>query len=109
MSKFSPGDTWEDEDNGMAWQIQEVRRKYVVKVRPVDGNGTEQDVERAVYPESSLERKVEDGTLQPVTEESDDEESGKTYPCKWCDDTFDSQRGLETHVGMAHEIPRDTE
>lgn len=39
-------------------------------------------------------------------EEEDEEESegdGSTYTCSVCSETFDTERGRDTHEGLAHE------
>lgn len=109
MSEYSVGDTWVDETRGMALQVQAVEYTYEVQYRPVDGDGDESDVETANYPEDSLTRKLESGDWTVPDEEESDEESGQTFVCKFCDDTFDNEQGLRTHVGMVHDVTDDDE
>lgn len=109
MTEFEVGDTWIDEDGETAWQVQEIERSYRVQIRPVDGTGDEDDVESVTYPADSLRRKLDWEGLEPVEDETDDEDTGETYLCKFCDETFDTQQGLRTHVGMLHDVTGDDE
>lgn len=109
MTEFEVGDTWVNEDEGIAWQVQAVQYEYVVKTRPVDGDGDESDVEVITYPEDSLKRKLKWDDLTVVSDDSDDEDTDEENVCERCGETFDSPRGLSTHKGMAHDSARPDE
>lgn len=109
MTEYDVGDTWIDEEEGLAWQVQSIVYSYEVQVRPVDGDGDESDVDTVTYPADSLARKIDWEGLVPVEDDTDDEDTGETYLCKFCDETFDTEQGLRTHVGMLHDVTADDE
>lgn len=102
MTKLAVGTTLRTEDGEYAWQLQAVQRKFTVRMKPVDGADDRSEIEDAIYPEEAISRKIENGELELVEPETEETGGGDKVTCARCGETFDTERGLDTHAGMIH-------
>jgi len=102
MTELAVGTVLKTGDGETYWQLQEVERKFYVRMRPVHGGDDPAEVENAVYPEEAIARKITAGELELVETATAETDGGDQKTCAECGETFETERGLRTHAGMIH-------
>jgi len=100
---YDEGTVWEDPDTGAEWAVVGVRRSYEVEI--VDGDDDRDDdlLETMTVPEATIQRKLDRGDLVEADDSNQEGDWEEGYPCDDCGKVFDSEHGLATHRGQAHE------
>jgi len=102
MPEYGPDDRFQDPDSGEVWLVESVSVEYRVSIYNPTEENPDDTIETATVPQDTLDVKMDYGDLEPITDDSEDQDSNQEYACEVCEDTFDTEHGLATHVGQAH-------